>query len=149
MTGAIADAVCSPVMRSTAAGSLGWPASGTYAEPMAYDEHLAERIRELVAELPDVTEKKMFGGLAFLVGGNMAIAASGQGGALVRVDPVASDRLVARTNAEPAVMKGRPMDGWLRVQPADLGTRRQLARWVDVGTTYARSLPVKAARARR
>jgi TfoX/Sxy family transcriptional regulator of competence genes len=110
---------------------------------VAYDEHLAERIRELIGHQPDVTEKKMFGGLAFLVGGNMAISASGQGGALVRVDPAVSDTLVARTNAVVAIMRGRPMDGWLRVASSDLRTRRQLAKWVDIGTTFARSLPGK------
>jgi hypothetical protein len=110
---------------------------------MAYDEDLADRIRELMAAAPDVSEKKMFGGLAFLVGGHLAISASGKGGALVRVDPAQSDTLVNRTNAQVAVMRGRPMDGWLRVGAADLRTKRQLAKWVDLGTTYARSLPPK------
>ena len=110
---------------------------------MAYDEDLADRIRELIARQEGVTEKKMFGGLAFLVGGNMAIAASGQGGVLVRVDPEASDGLVATTRAEVAVMRGRPMPGWLRVDAAHLRDRRQLARWVERGTAYARSLPPK------
>src|SRR5437667_4917448 len=103
---------------------------------MPYDEKLAARIRDLVAGEPDVTEKKMFGGLAFLVGGNMAIAASGQGGALVRVDPARSDELVASTTAEIAVMRGRPMAGWLRVPSEDLRTKRQLTKWVNLGTTY-------------
>lgn len=110
---------------------------------MAYDEDLADRIRELIGDDPSVTEKKMFGGLAFLVGGNMAVAASGQGGALVRVDPAESDALVARTNARPMEMRGRAMQGWLRVDLEDLRTKRQLARWVTLGTTYARSLPPK------
>lgn len=110
---------------------------------MAYDEDLAERIRALLAGEQAVTEKKMFGGLAFLVGGNMAIAASGQGGVLVRVDPARSDELVEKTSAELAVMRGRPMDGWLRVAGEDLRTKRQLAKWVDLGTAYARSLPPK------
>ena len=110
---------------------------------MAYDEKLAERIRELVAGERGVTEQKMFGGLAFLVGGNMAIAASGQGGALVRVDPEDSDRLVASTNARPFEMRGRSMKGWLRVDSVDLRTKRQLAKWVELGTAYARSLPAK------
>jgi TfoX/Sxy family transcriptional regulator of competence genes len=99
---------------------------------MSYDEHLAERIRDLLVARPDVTEKKMFGGLAFLVDGSMAIAASGLGGALVRVDPARSAALVARSNAEPAIMRGRPMDGWLRVSSSDLRTSRQLAKWVGV-----------------
>ena len=110
---------------------------------VAYDEELAERIRELLGGERGVTEQKMFGGLAFLIRGNMAIAASGQGGALVRVDPADSDRLVARTKARPMEMRGRPMQGWVRVDPEDLRTRRQLARWVELGRTYARSLPAK------
>ena len=110
---------------------------------MAYDKELADRIRELVAGEADLTEQRMFGGLAFLIGGNMAVAASGQGGVLVRVDPAESDRLVAATNARPMEMRGRQMQGWLRVGPEDLRTKRQLARWVDLGTTYARSLPAK------
>jgi TfoX/Sxy family transcriptional regulator of competence genes len=110
---------------------------------MAYDEKLAERIRELVSGEPGVTEQKMFGGLAFLVGGNMAIAASGQGGALVHVDPDESDRLLASTNAHPFEMRGRAMKGWLRVDDEGLRTKRQLAKWVEVGIAYARSLPAK------
>jgi TfoX/Sxy family transcriptional regulator of competence genes len=110
---------------------------------MAYDEDLADRIRELLAGEADVTETRMFGGLAFLVGGHMAITASGQGGALVRVDPATSDRLTARTNAVPAIMRGRPMAGWLRVDSNDLRTKRQLTRWVELASTYARSLPPK------
>ncbi len=110
---------------------------------MSYDEKLADRIRELVVSEPDLTEKKMFGGLAFLIGGNMAVAASGQGGLLVRVDPAQSDTLVATTNARLMEMRGRSMQGWLRVDSEDLRTKRQLARWIEVGTTYARSLPAK------
>ena len=110
---------------------------------MAYDEKLADRIRELVAGEPDLTEKKMFGGLAFLIGGNMAVAASGQGGVLVRVDPAQSDTLVTRTNARLMEMRGRSMQGWLRVDADDVRTKRQLAKWVELGTTYARSLPAK------
>ena len=110
---------------------------------MAYDEELADRIRALLGDRPGLTEKKMFGGLAFVVGGNMAIAASGQGGVLVRVDPEESDRLVRTTKAEVAVMRGRPMPGWLRVAGADVRTKPQLTKWVKLGTGYARSLPVK------
>jgi TfoX/Sxy family transcriptional regulator of competence genes len=110
---------------------------------MAYDEELADRIRKLVVGESGLTEKKMFGGLAFLLGGNMAVAASGQGGLLVRVDSAQSDKLVATTNARLMVMRGRSMQGWLRVDPDDLRTKRQLAKWVELGTTYARSLPVK------
>ena len=110
---------------------------------MAYDEELAARIRTLVAGEPALTEKKMFGGLAFLVGGNMAIAASGQGGLLVRVDPEQSDELVGATDAYVMEMRGRPMAGWLRVDSEHLRTDRELAKWVELGTTYARSLPAK------
>ena len=110
---------------------------------MAYDEDLANRIRELVGGESELTEQKMFGGLAFLIGGNMAVAASGQGGVLVRVDPAQSDALVATTNAQLMEMGGRRMQGWLRVDPEDVRSNRQLAKWVKLGTTYARSLPAK------
>ncbi len=110
---------------------------------MAYDEQLADRIRELVVGESALTEKKMFGGLAFLIGGNMAVAASGQGGLLVRVDPAESDALVESTNARLMEMRGRSMQGWLRVDLEDLRTKRELAKWVELGTRYARSLPAK------
>ena len=110
---------------------------------MACDEQLADRIRELVGNEPDLTEKKMFGGLAFLIGGNMAVAASGQGGLLVRIDPAQSDTLVASTNARLMEMRGRSMQGWLRVDLEDLRTKRELSTWVELGTTYAHSLPAK------
>lgn len=110
---------------------------------MAYDEALAERLDELLDGEPGLTEKKMFGGLAFLIGGNMAIAASGQGGVLVRVDPTQSDKIVKTSNAVLAVMRGRPMDGWLRVAPEHLRTKGQLAKWAKMGAAYARSLPAK------
>lgn len=110
---------------------------------MAYDEELADRIRELLAGESDITEKKMFGGLAFLIGGNMAVAASGQGGILVRVDPEQSDRLVETTTARFMEMRGRPMQGWLRIDAKDVGTKRDLTKWVRRGTKYARSLPSK------
>jgi TfoX/Sxy family transcriptional regulator of competence genes len=110
---------------------------------MAYDEELADRIRALVAKEPGLSEKKMFGGLAFLIGGNMAIAASGQGGILVRVDPTQSDALVARTKASVAEMQGRLMPGWLRVSSDDVRTKPQLTKWVTLGSAFARSLPSK------
>jgi hypothetical protein len=110
---------------------------------VAFDEELAGRIRELLASERGVSEKKMFGGLAFLVRGNMAIAASGQGGALVRCDPDETEALVATTNAERMVMRGREMDGWLRVAAEHLSTKRQLAKWVAIGANYARTLPAK------
>ena len=107
---------------------------------MAYDQMLAERIRALVAAEPEIAEKKMFGGLAFLIGGKMAVAASGQGGLLVRVDPAQHDELIASTNARAMEMRGREMKGWLRVQGKDVEARSELARWVRLGTAYARSL---------
>ena len=110
---------------------------------MAYDEALATRLRELVGTGPEVTEKRMFGGLAFLVGGNMAIGASGQGGILVRCDPEQSDALVATTDAYPMEMRGRQMAGWLRVADEHVKTKRQLEKWVRIGTAYAGSLPPK------
>jgi TfoX/Sxy family transcriptional regulator of competence genes len=110
---------------------------------MPYDEMLAARIRELVADEPGLKEQKMFGGLAFLIGGNMSVAASGEGGILVRVDPEESDGLVETTAAHPMVMRGREMRGWLRVDADDLGTKRELAKWVERGTAHARSLPPK------
>lgn len=110
---------------------------------MAYDADLAARLRLLLADEAGVAEKEMFGGLAFLVGGNMAVAASGQGGLLVRVDPSSSAVLVERTKARPMEMRGREVAGWLRVDGADVRTRQQLQRWVERGVGYARSLPPK------
>jgi TfoX/Sxy family transcriptional regulator of competence genes len=110
---------------------------------MAYDEDLANRIRELVAADPDVTEKRMFGGLAFLVGGNMSVSASGQGGLMVRVDPAETDALVARPHCRPFEMRGRAMQGWLRVDAEGVRTRGELEPWVERGLAYARSLPAK------
>jgi TfoX/Sxy family transcriptional regulator of competence genes len=110
---------------------------------MAYDEDLANRIRELIAGEPDVTEKRMFGGLAFLVGGNMSVSASGQGGLMVRVEPEDTDALLSKSHAGPFEMRGRAMQGWLRVDPEGVRTKRQLEPWVRRGVAYARSLPPK------
>jgi len=110
---------------------------------VAYDEHLADRIREILAVEPDLTEQRMFGGLAFLLAGNMAMAASG-GGALVRVEPSTVDKLVASTAAEPMEMGGRTMRGWVHVDGSALRTKRQLSAWARRGTAMARSLPPKA-----
>jgi TfoX/Sxy family transcriptional regulator of competence genes len=110
---------------------------------VSYDEDLAARIRELVQGEGGLTEQKMFGGIAFLIGGNMAVSASGQGGLLVRVDPAVSDELVATTPARLMEMRGRPMRGWLRVDTEHVRTERELANWVTMGTTYAHSLPAK------
>ena len=110
---------------------------------MPYDEDLANRIRELVLTEQGVTEKRMFGGLAFLIDGNMSVSASGQGGLLLRVDPAETDKLVSKPHAHPFEMRGRVMQGWLRVDPDGLRTKRQLERWVTRGIAYARSLPSK------
>jgi hypothetical protein len=110
---------------------------------MAYDEDLANRIRELLADETGVVEKKMFGGLAFLIGGHMSVSASGRGGLLLRCDPDETDALVAKPHAARFEMRGREMDGWLRVDSEGLGTKRELRRWVNVGVKYARSLPPK------
>lgn len=110
---------------------------------MAYDEELANRIRELLADEPAVTEKQMFGGLAFLVGGNMAVAASAQGGILLRVDPEQGDALAEQPHVELAVMRGRAMPGWLRVESEALAGKRELEFWVRRGVAYAGSLPAK------
>ena len=110
---------------------------------MAYDEKLAHRVRALLEDESELTEQRMFGGLAFLVGGNMAVAVSGQGGLMVRVDPAESDVIVAKSNAKPMEMRGKPMRGWLRIDSDDLRTKRQLSRWVARGTAYTRALPAK------
>ena len=109
---------------------------------MAYDEELAERIRGLLPDVP-VAEQKMFGGLAFLLGGHMSVVASGKGGLMLRCDPADTDRLVAEPGASRMVMRGKEMDGWLRVTSAAVADDDDLQRWVAVGTTYARSLPPK------
>jgi hypothetical protein len=111
---------------------------------MTYDEDLAARLRDELAGEPGLTERRMFGGLAFLLGGHMAVAASGQGGLMVRVPPERSEELVAGSAAEPMVMKGRPMAGWL-VLPTDAVTDdAELARWVAVGRDFVRTLPPKS-----
>lgn len=110
---------------------------------MAYDEDLANLLRELLAGEPGLTEKRMFGGLAFLVGGHMSVAASGQGGLLVRVDPEQTDALLAKPNAEPFEMRGRPVEGWLRIAPDGVRTKRQLEPWVRRAVAYVRSLRPK------
>jgi TfoX/Sxy family transcriptional regulator of competence genes len=110
---------------------------------MAYDEDLANRIRELVAAEHGVEEKPMFGGLAFLINGNMSVAASGRGGLMVRVPPDDTAKLVAREHAEPMIMAGRETRGWLRVSEDGVKTKRQLQSWVERGLQYAKSLPRK------
>ena len=110
---------------------------------MAYDEDLADRIRELLGSQKGVEEKRMFGGLAFLINGNMSVAASGRGGLMVRVPPDETEKLVARDHVEPMVMAGRETRGWIRVSIDGVKTKRQLASWVNRGVEYAKSLPPK------
>ncbi|ULE32397.1 TfoX/Sxy family protein [Mycobacterium sp. IDR2000157661] len=110
---------------------------------MAYDEELADRIRELLGAERGVEEKRMFGGLAFLINGNMAVVASGQGGLMVRVPPEETEKLLARDHVEPMVMAGRQTRGWLRVALDGVKTMRQLRPWVGRGVDYAKSLPPK------
>ena len=110
---------------------------------MAYDEDLANRIRELIGDEADLTEQAMFGGLAFLVAGHMSVAASGQGGLLLRVEPDETEALAAKPHARRFEMRGRQMRGWLRVDAEGVRTKRQLEPWVRRGVAYARSLPPK------
>lgn len=110
---------------------------------MAYDLELADRIREQIAGTKGVTEKAMFGGLAFLVNGNMAVSASGKGGLLLRCDPARTDKLVNGSTVDRFEMRGKQMDGWLRVDVVAVKTNAQLAKWVKVGVDYAQSLPKK------
>jgi hypothetical protein len=110
---------------------------------MAYDEDLANRVRELIASEKGLTEQRMFGGLAFLIDGNMSVGISGQGGLMVRVEPAQTDALLARPHARPFEMRGREMAGWLRVDAEGVRTKRQLEPWVRRGVGYARSLPAK------
>jgi TfoX/Sxy family transcriptional regulator of competence genes len=110
---------------------------------MAYDEELAERIRELVGSERGVSEMRMFGGLAFLINGNMAVAASGQGGLMVRIDPADTAKLLTEPEARPFEMRGRELDGWLLVDPEGIRTRRQLAAWVKRSLDHVRRLPPK------
>ena len=110
---------------------------------MAYDEDLADRVRELVAVSEGFSEQKMFGGLAFLIGGNMAVAVSGQGGLMVRVDRDDTETLLAKPHTRPFEMRGREMKGWVRVDSEGIRTKRQLEPWVRRGVSYASSLPKK------
>ena len=129
---------CGGRARSAAGRGGGWD-----NRFMAYDEDLANRIRELLGTEPGVTEKRMFGGLAFLIGGHMSVSVSGRGGLLLRCDPVETDALRGKPHAGPFEMRGRVMEGWLRIAPEGLSSRRQLERWVLRGVAYARSLPPK------
>ncbi len=110
---------------------------------MAYDEDLANRIRELVAAEAGVVEKRMFGGLAFLIGGNLCVSANRRGGLMVRCDPAQADTLLGKPHVEQIEMRGRPMAGWLYVAADGVRTKRQLQPWVARGVSYARSLAPK------
>jgi hypothetical protein len=110
---------------------------------VAYDEDLAVRVRELLAYEPDLEEKRMFGGLAFMLGGNMAVVVSGQGGLMVRVDKALTGEALELPGAEPFEMSGREVDGWVRVVPGALGDEVALREWVERGVGYAKSLPPK------
>ena len=110
---------------------------------MPYDEDLANRLRELLADEDDITEKKMFGGLAFLLNGHMSWSASGKGGLLVRLDPAETDKALEREHVGRMEMGGRSMDGWLRVAPEGLKTKRQLEPWVKRSLKFVRTLPPK------
>jgi TfoX/Sxy family transcriptional regulator of competence genes len=110
---------------------------------MAYDEDLANRLRELLADEDNITEKKMFGGLAFLLNGHMSVSASGKGGLLVRMDPSETDAALKRDNVTRMEMGGRSMDGWIRVAPEALRTKRQLEAWVKRSVKFVKTLPSK------
>jgi TfoX/Sxy family transcriptional regulator of competence genes len=110
---------------------------------MAYDEDLANRLRELLADEDAITEKKMFGGLAFLLHGHMTVSASGKGGLLARIDPADTDAALQRPHVTRMVMGGRSMDGWIRVGPEGVRTKRQLEPWVKRSLAYVRTLPPK------
>jgi TfoX/Sxy family transcriptional regulator of competence genes len=111
---------------------------------VAYDEELADRIRVLLDDAFDIDERRMFGGLAFLTGGSMAVAVSHQGGLMVRVDPAERDALLALEGVGPFEMRGRALDGWVRVAPEAVDTRDELERWIARGLSHARSLPPRA-----
>src|SRR3954463_6645917 len=110
---------------------------------MPYDEDLANRLRELLADEDSVTEKKMFGGLAFLLNGHMSVSASGKGGLLVRLDPAETEKTLERDHGERMERGGRSMDGWLRVAPEGVRTKRQLEPWVKRSLKFVRTLPPK------
>jgi TfoX/Sxy family transcriptional regulator of competence genes len=112
---------------------------------VAFDEDLANRIRELIGDQDGLTERKMFGGVAFMIGGHMSVAASREGGLLLRIPPDQTDALLKKPHARPFVMRGREMDGWVRIDAKGVATRAQLERWVERGVAHARSLPPKSA----
>jgi hypothetical protein len=115
---------------------------------VAFDEDLAFRIRALLSAHSAVTEQKMFGGLGFMINGNMAVGASGQGGILLRVPPESTAELVGRPHAGPFEMRGKPMEGWMRVTETGVESDADLAKWVAIGVDYAKSLPPKSKKGR-
>jgi hypothetical protein len=116
---------------------------GAYTLPVAYDEDLAERIRGLISSEPGLTEKRMFGGLTFLLDGHMSVSITSQGGLLLRVDPVEQEVLITKPHTSPFVMQKREMRGWLRVSSEGVETDEDLAFWVERGVNYAQELPPK------
>ncbi|MED5814785.1 TfoX/Sxy family protein [Mycolicibacterium sp. 050232] len=110
---------------------------------MPFDPDLANRIREVTASESGLDEKRMFGGLAFLINGNMAVAATREGGLMVRVSRDDGEKLLQRDHVEPMVMGGREMRGWLRIAGPGIKTKRQLQSWVGRGIDYAKGLPPK------
>jgi TfoX/Sxy family transcriptional regulator of competence genes len=110
---------------------------------VAYDVELADRVRALLIFEPDIAERKMFGGLSFLIGGHLAVGVSGSGGLLMRAEPGETEELLAQPHVEPFVMRGRAMNGWVRVRADGVADDEELKRWVESGVGYARSLPPK------
>ncbi len=110
---------------------------------MAYDEDLAYRVRDLLEPEQGLSERKMFGGLTFMINGHMAVTVSRQGGLMLRVDPARTEELLREKHASPFEMRGRPMDGWLRIDPAGVRQEADLERWAALGVSYARTLPPK------
>jgi TfoX/Sxy family transcriptional regulator of competence genes len=110
---------------------------------VAYDEELAQRVRELLTFEPDIVEKRMFGGLSFLIGGHLAVGVSGTGGLLMRSEPHETAELLTHPYVEPFVMRGRAMNGWVRVAAGAVDDDAELKSWVEAGVGFARSLPPK------
>jgi TfoX/Sxy family transcriptional regulator of competence genes len=110
---------------------------------MPYDEDLAHRLRELLGDEDAISERKMFGGLAFLLHGNMSVSASRNGGLLVRIDPADTEASLTRPHVALMEMGGRTMDGWITVAPEGLKTKRELAAWVKRSVAFVKTLPQK------
>ncbi len=110
---------------------------------MPYDVDLADRVRAMLSDQPGVVEKRMFGGVAFMVDGHMAVGASSKGGLMLRVEPTETEALLAEHQAEPFEMRGQAMSGWLRVAIDGSATEDELSRWVERGLAYVRTLPPK------